>query len=447
MLDKKLNELWTKVLEQTIIATNSSGIFKNFNKFTTLTKLENNIAYITSYNSLCLAIYNNDPNIKVHLENAFYEILQENITVIMESIKNIKIENAYIPTIKSELNKNLTFDQFVIGKNNEMPYNILLHASNNLGEHTPIFLYGDPGVGKTHLLSSVGNELLRNHPNSKVLYLSATSFSNRVSDANNNKTIAELKQFFFDLDLLLIDDIQTFKSTHELAQNIFFEIFNELIANRKQIIITSDTTQDKLKNILHGRLTSRFKSGITLIVKSPEVETAKKIVIKKISNNKNNPIFNEEAIDYIANNFNNDIRGLEGAINTILLYAIYNPEKTNTISLDIVLSALNQEEEVVAIETLSPEAIKKFIASKYHITIKQLESKTRTKNILYPRHIAIYLTRILLNLSYENIADIYNKKDHTTIVNSIKRIEQDIIKDIKFKNLIEQFKNELSNVQ
>ncbi len=447
MLDKKLNELWTKVLEQTIIATNSSGIFKNFNKFTTLTKLEDNIAYITSYNSLCLAIYNNDPNIKVHLENAFYEILQENITVIMESIKNIKIENAYIPTIKSELNKNLTFDQFVIGKNNEMPYNILLHASNNLGEHTPIFLYGDPGVGKTHLLSSVGNELLRNHPNSKVLYLSATSFSNRVSDANNNKTIAELKQFFFDLDLLLIDDIQTFKSTHELAQNIFFEIFNELIANRKQIIITSDTTQDKLKNILHGRLTSRFKSGITLIVKSPEVETAKKIVIKKISNNKNNPIFNEEAIDYIANNFNNDIRGLEGAINTILLYAIYNPEKTNSISLDIVLSALNQEEETITIETLSPEAIKKFIASKYHITIKQLESKTRTKNILYPRHIAIYLTRVLLNLSYENIADIYNKKDHTTIVNSIKRIEQDIIKDIKFKNLIEQFKTELNNVQ
>lgn len=442
-MNDTLTKIWKKVLEKTTELSNNSGIYNNFSNYTVLSKLENNKAIITSYNQLCITLFNSDPSIKKYLEEALFEILNEEYTVNFEKINN-EIPQKYVPKIKNDLNPNLTFEHFVIGKNNEMSFNILFHTTKKLGEINPIFLYGDPGLGKTHLLCSVGNELLKNQPNSKVLYLSATNFSNRVSDAHSNKTLSELKQFFFDLDLLLIDDIQTFKSTHELAQNIFFEIFNELIANKKQIIITSDTSQDKLKNILHGRLTSRFKSGITLTVKKPEIDTARKIVIKKIENNKNSIPFTPEVIDFIAKNFNDDIRGLEGAINTILLYAIYNPNFGENITVAMAMEALNQTEETIEFVSLTPKIIKEYIASKYHISIKQLDSNSRTKKIVYPRHIAIYLTRKLLNLSYEQIADVYNKKDHTTIMNSIKKIEEDIIKNEDFSTEINKFIKDLT---
>lgn len=442
-MNDTLTKIWKKVLEKTTELSNNSGIYNNFSNYTVLSKLENNKAIITSYNQLCITLFNSDPSIKKYLEEALFEILNEEYTINFEKINN-EIPQKYVPKIKNDLNPNLTFEHFVIGKNNEMSFNILFHTTKKLGEINPIFLYGDPGLGKTHLLCSVGNELLKNQPNSKVLYLSATNFSNRVSDAHSNKTLSELKQFFFDLDLLLIDDIQTFKSTHELAQNIFFEIFNELIANKKQIIITSDTSQDKLKNILHGRLTSRFKSGITLTVKKPEIDTARKIVIKKIENNKNSIPFTPEVIDFIAKNFNDDIRGLEGAINTILLYAIYNPNFGENITVAMAMEALNQTEETIEFVSLTPKIIKEYIASKYHISIKQLDSNSRTKKIVYPRHIAIYLTRKLLNLSYEQIADVYNKKDHTTIMNSIKKIEEDIIKNEDFSTEISKFIKDLT---
>lgn len=442
-MNDTLTKIWKKVLEKTTELSNNSGIYNNFSNYTVLSKLENNKAIVTSYNQLCITLFNSDPSIKKYLEEALFEILNEEYTVNFEKINN-EIPQKYVPKIKNDLNPNLTFEHFVIGKNNEMSFNILFHTTKKLGEINPIFLYGDPGLGKTHLLCSVGNELLKNQPNSKVLYLSATNFSNRVSDAHSNKTLSELKQFFFDLDLLLIDDIQTFKSTHELAQNIFFEIFNELIANKKQIIITSDTSQDKLKNILHGRLTSRFKSGITLTVKKPEIDTARKIVIKKIENNKNSIPFTPEVIDFIAKNFNDDIRGLEGAINTILLYAIYNPNFGENITVAMAMEALNQTEETIEFVSLTPKIIKEYIASKYHISIKQLDSNSRTKKIVYPRHIAIYLTRKLLNLSYEQIADVYNKKDHTTIMNSIKKIEEDIIKNEDFSTEISKFIKDLT---
>lgn len=442
-MNDTLTTIWKKVLEKTIELSKNSGIYNNFSNYTVLSKLENNTAIVTSYNKLCITLFNSDPTIKKYLEESLFEIMNEQYSIKFEKINN-EIPQKYVPKIKSDLNPNLTFEQFVIGKNNEMPYNILFHTTKKLGEINPIFLYGDPGLGKTHLLCSVGNELLKHNPDSKVLYLSATNFSNRVSDAHSNKTLSELKQFFFDLDLLLIDDIQTFKSTHELAQNIFFEIFNELIANKKQIIITSDTSQDKLKNILHGRLTSRFKSGITLTVKKPEIDTARKIVIKKIENNKNSIPFTPEVIDYIAKNFNDDIRGLEGAINTILLYAIYNPDFGENITVAMVMEALNQTEETIEFEALTPKVIKEFVATKYHISVKQLDSNSRTKQIVYPRHISIYLTRQLLKLSFEQIADLYNKKDHTTIINSIKKIEEDIIKNEDFSNEISKFIKELT---
>lgn len=442
-MNDTLTTIWKKVLEKTIELSKNSGIYNNFSNYTVLSKLENNTAIVISYNQLCITLFNSDPTIKKYLEESLFEIMNEQYSVKFEKINN-EIPQKYVPKIKSDLNPNLTFEQFVIGKNNEMPYNILFHTTQKLGEINPIFLYGDPGLGKTHLLCSVGNKLLKHNPDSKVLYLSATNFSNRVSDAHSNKTLSELKQFFFDLDLLLIDDIQTFKSTHELAQNIFFEIFNELIANKKQIIITSDTSQDKLKNILHGRLTSRFKSGITLTVKKPEIDTARKIVIKKIENNKNSIPFTPEVIDYIAKNFNDDIRGLEGAINTILLYAIYNPDFGENITVAMAMEALNQTEETIEFETLTPKLIKEFVATKYHISVKQLDSNSRTKQIVYPRHISIYLTRQLLKLSFEQIADLYNKKDHTTIINSIKKIEEDIIKNEDFSNEINKFIKELT---
>lgn len=442
-MNNTLTTIWKKVLEKTIELSKNSGIYNNFSNYTVLSKLENNTAIVTSYNQLCITLFNSDSTIKKYLEESLFEVMNEQYSVKFEKINN-EIPQKYVPKIKSDLNPNLTFEQFVIGKNNEMPYNILFHTTQKLGEINPIFLYGDPGLGKTHLLCSVGNELLKNNTDSKVLYLSATNFSNRVSDAHSNKTLSELKQFFFDLDLLLIDDIQTFKSTHELAQNIFFEIFNELIANKKQIIITSDTSQDKLKNILHGRLTSRFKSGITLTVKKPEIDTARKIVIKKIENNKNSIPFTPEVIDYIAKNFNDDIRGLEGAINTILLYAIYNPDFGENITVAMAMEALNQTEETIEFEALTPKVIKEFVAAKYHISVKQLDSNSRTKQIVYPRHISIYLTRQLLKLSFEQIADLYNKKDHTTIINSIKKIEEDIIKNEDFSNEISKFIKELT---
>lgn len=443
-MNHNLTKIWNQVLEKTKELSKHSSIYNNFYQFTLLNKLENNVAYVTAYNKVSILVFESDPQVKKYLEDALFEILNQQYTIQMEQI-NTEIPSKYIPKIRSDLNTNLTFEQFVTGKNNEMSYNILLQTAKNLGEYNPIFIYGDPGLGKTHLLCAVGNEVLKNNPDKKVLCLSATAFSNRVSDAYSNKSLSDLKQYFFDLDLLLIDDIQTFKSTHDLAQNIFFEIFNELVANKKQIIITSDTYQDKLKNILHGRLTSRFKSGVTLTIKKPEIDTAKKIVIKKIENNKNRIPFSPEVIEFIAENYNNDIRGLEGAINTILLYAIYNPNFGENITMAMAMESLNQQEETIDVDTLTPKVIKEFIANKYHISPTLLESQNRQKKIMFPRQVSIYLTRKLLNLSYEQIASLYNKKDHTTIIYSINKIEEDMNKQDVVKKQIELFISELLN--
>lgn len=342
------------------------------------------------------------------------------------------------------IQRDRTFDNFVVGDCNRESHAASLACATRPGQFfNPLFIYGNSGLGKTHLLMSIANYILRNDPAKQVYYTESLHFVGNVVKAIKMGKIEQFKEFLFNIDVLLVDDIQ-FLAGKEKSHEVFFTIYNELINNRKQVVIASDRQPNEIKG-LEDRLISRFSSGLSVGIDSPEFETSLAILQMKIKQNGYGiEEVDPEGLAYIASNFSGNIRNLEGAWNRVLFYAIQFQPDGSTIRLDTVMSALKAQAVVSDKTGLSPKKIIDTVADYYGLTHQQIVSKTRTKNIANARHISIYLCRSKLNLSYIKIGDEFGGRDHATIISACRKVEKGIKSDLAMKTAIQDLEKRIS---
>lgn len=371
------------------------------------------------------------------------EIYEEN-ELPSDSIinKNIEFNNTEFESMPIQSER--TFDNFIVGDCNRESQAAALACAINPGKFfNPLFIYGNSGLGKTHLLMSIANYVLKNDPTKKVYYTESLKFVENVVNAIRDNKIDEFKHYMYSVDLLLVDDIQ-FLAGKEKSHEIFFTIYNELVNNKKQVCIASDRQPREIKGI-EERLISRFSSGLSVGIDSPEFETSLAILQSKMKQNSYGiDSIDQEGMTYIASNFSGNVRDLEGALNRVLFYAIQFQPDGEVIKFQTVMNALKSQAVVSDKTGLSPKKIIKVVADYYGLTRQQITSKTRTKNISNARQISIYLCRKLLDIPYIKIGDEFGGRDHSTIISACTKVEEQIKKDEVFRRAIKEIEDQLS---
>ncbi len=316
---------------------------------------------------------------------------------------------------RSRLNPALTFSTLVEGSANRMARAAAMHVAGSLGQlYNPLFIYGGVGLGKTHLVHAIGNQLLADKPNAKVLYIHAEQFVSDVVKSYQRKTFDEFKQRYHSLDLLLIDDVQFF-ANKERTQEEFFNAFEALLARKSHIVLTSDTYPKGLADI-HERLVSRFDSGLTVAIEPPELEMRVAILINKAT--VENAVMPEEVAFFVAKNVRSNVRELEGALRKILAYSRFNQKE---ISIQLAREALK---DLLSIQNrqISVENIQKTVADYYKIKVADMYSKKRPASIARPRQIAMFLAKELTQKSLPEIGELFGGRDHTTVLHAVRKI-------------------------
>jgi len=340
-----------------------------------------------------------------HIESKF----QTKASAIVKSVVNNNVE-------ASGLNSSFNFDNYVTGRANQLARAAAIQVAQNPGTaYNPLFIYGGVGLGKTHLLQSIGNELKRNNPDAKIKYLHAERYVSDVVKAYENKAFDEFKRKYHSLDLLLIDDIQFFaKKTR--TQEEFFYAFNSLIEAKKQIVITCDTYPKEIIDV-DERLRTRFSWGLTVAVEPPELEMRVAIVLKKAEAvNLNLP---EDVAFFIAKQIRSSVRELEGALNRIIAMAKFTG---HAIDVHLAKDALR---DLIAVRgrQITMENIQKTVADYYKIKVAEMYSKKRTRNFARPRQIAMALSRELTNHSFPEIGEAFGGRHHTTVMHACDEID------------------------
>lgn len=318
---------------------------------------------------------------------------------------------------RSRLNVELTFDNFVTGKANQLARAAALQVSENPGtSYNPLFLYGGVGLGKTHLIHAIGNALIERKAASRVRYIHAEQFVSDVVKAYQRKAFDEFKRYYHSLDLLLIDDIQFF-SGKSRTQEEFFYAFEALVAARKQIIITSDTYPKELSGI-EERLLSRFDSGLTVAIEVPELEMRVAILIKKAESEARR--LPEEVAFFIAKHLRSNVRELEGALRKVLAYSKFHGRDINVeLARDALKDLLSVSNAQITVEN-----IQKTVADFYKIKVADMYSKRRPANIALPRQIAMYIAKELTQKSLPEIGELFGGRDHTTVLHAVRKISE-----------------------
>lgn len=317
----------------------------------------------------------------------------------------------------SRLHTDLTFDNFVTGKANQLARAAALQVAENPGvSYNPLFLYGGVGLGKTHLIHAIGNALLAKRNGAvQVRYVHADQYVSDVVKAYQRKAFDEFKHYYHSLDLLLIDDIQFF-SGKSRTQEEFFYAFEAMVAQRKQIIITSDTYPKELDGI-DERLISRFDSGLTVAIEPPELEMRVAILLRKAE--AENVQMPEEVAFFIAKHLRSNVRELEGALHKVLAYARFHSRQE--LTLEFCRDALK---DLLSISSgqISVENIQKTVADFYKMKVADMYSKRRPANIAMPRQVAMYLAKELTQKSLPEIGDLFGGRDHTTVLHAVRKI-------------------------
>ncbi|MCB5364750.1 chromosomal replication initiator protein DnaA [Pusillimonas sp. CC-YST705] len=317
---------------------------------------------------------------------------------------------------RSRLNPELRFDNFVTGKANQLARAAALQVAENPGvSYNPLFLYGGVGLGKTHLIHAVGNALLANGTGVRVRYVHADQYVSDVVKAYQRKAFDEFKRYYHSLDLLLIDDIQFFAGKNR-TQEEFFYAFEAMVAQRKQIIITSDTYPKELANI-DSRLISRFDSGLTVAIEPPELEMRVAILLRKAETE--GITMPEEVAFFIAKHLRSNVRELEGALRRVSAYARFHGREV--LSVEVCKDALK---DLLSVSNgqITVENIQKTVADFYKIKVADMYSKRRPANIAMPRQVAMYLAKELTQKSLPEIGDLFGGRDHTTVLHAVRKI-------------------------
>ncbi len=381
-------------------------------------------------------------------------ILKENVADVLESdmeksnVVNEKVVNNsnYIRNHVSNLNKNYTFESFVVGESNKFAQAAALAVAENPGTmYNPLFIYGNSGLGKTHLMHAIGNYIESKY-NKKVLYVTSDDFMNdftglaRKGNSGSNLDYAEFfKNKYRNVDVLLIDDIQ-FLGGAEKTQQEFFHTFNNLYNDSKQIIVSSDRSPEDLK-VLEDRLRTRFAWGLQVDISPPDYALKMAIIRKKLKGEDIN--INEEVISYIASNIGNDVRQLEGSITRLVAYSAIMC--VTDITLDFAMEALRDFTKKDAVtDQNNIRRIQKSVANFYNISFEDMKSKKRTPNLAIPRQVAMYLCRKLTDESFERIGIEFSGKNHATVIHACNKIEREMKINADLNDAINNIKKQLT---
>lgn len=338
---------------------------------------------------------------------------------------------------QAKLNPHYTFETFVVGTGNNMATGAAYAVVDSPGTtYNPLLIYGGVGLGKTHLMHAIGNEILKQHPRTRIKYATSESFMNDFITSIQNGSQAEFRAMYRAIDVLLIDDIQ-FLSNKGKTQEEFFHTFNELYNNNKQIVLTSDRLPNKIAN-LEERLISRFKWGLSTDITPPDLETRIAILRKKAQSDRLD--INADTLTYIANNIDTNIRELEGALVRVIAYAAIQGRE---ISVELAAEALQSIITDSDSRPLSTETIIEQVAHYYQVTPNDIKGKKRVKSIVYPRQIAMFLSRELTELSFPKIGEGFGSKNHTTVIHAYEKIRDELTYDSNLKQEIEQLKSRL----
>ena len=458
-------DLWQSVLDEIYPEVNTASFHAWFNDLK-LIKIQNNKVFIQVPMEIHKRILTQ--NYYTLLDDAFYKITNHNYefefllkeeveteeekeTVNVDNVHNlVNVVNTPTVTVEREWESNLipdlNFDNYIVGDSNRLAKTAGMIVAEQPGKvHNPLFIYGKSGLGKTHLMHAIGN-YIATHSKKKVLYTTSEMFKddyiNIISNENKGNNIqvaSDFKKKYREVDVLIIDDIQYLVGA-EKTQQEFFHTFNALHQANKQIIISSDRSPDDLK-LLEERLRSRFMWGLPVDIYPPDFELRCKIIRSKLKNTSIVNKIDENVIEYIANNCQNDVRFLEGAVNRLLAYtAMIVPE---VVDLNFAIEALADFVNHNIYTRSSIEGIQKAVADYYKITVDDLKGKKRSANIAYPRQIAMYLSRTLTEENLNRIGLEFGGRDHSTVIHACDKITSDLKKNPALEQQLKEIQNKM----
>jgi len=432
-----IEQLWTTCLGELEVLLSRAN-FTTWFKDTSIIRIDGDIVIISTPNSFT----------KEWLEKKYHKQIIETLNSQLKNIKSVeyiigskkeKVPGMGVQSAKKEvdnikdvcpqgeknevdLNQRYTFETFVIGESNRLAHAAAQAVSKNPGiTYNPLFIYGGVGLGKTHLMQAIGNEIRRRDKKKNIIYTTCEKFTNEFISMIRKGKAEQFKNNYRNADVLMIDDIQ-FLAGKDGTQEEFFHTFNELHSKSKQIVMTSDRPPKAIP-ALEARLVSRFEWGMLADINPPDLETRIAILQTKINEKKVTIAINEEVINFIAKNIQNNIRELEGALNRIIAYSELNNTEPTLDDVKRVLggSSANDRQKNIT----SKEILKK-IADFYDITTEQILGPRRNKELVYPRQICAYILREELNYSFPKIGKELGGKDHTTIMHSCNKINKEM---------------------
>ena len=358
-----------------------------------------------------------------------------------EAVVSATFDAPAVTADESNLNPNYTFDTFVVGNNNRFAHSASLAVAESPGEaYNPLYIYGGPGLGKTHLMHSIGHFILNQNPDAKVIYVTSEEFTNEVIESIRNGNASSMTKFrdkYRKVDVLMIDDIQ-FIIGKESTQEEFFHTFNALQTQGKQIILTSDKPPKEMET-LEERIRSRFEWGLMADIGVPDYETRMAILRKKAESD--NFDIDDKVLSYIANNIKSNVRELEGALNKLLAYnnLVHIP-----ITMDIAEKELSNIITPDKPREITPQLIIEVVSEHYHISVDQMISKTRSSDVAKPRQIAMYLCKNMTESPLDTIGSLLGGRDHSTIIHGIKKVTEEYEKNETTRNMIETIKKKIN---
>ena len=441
-------KIWESVLDLIKESVNDRHLFDSFFASTKLYKIDGNKFIILTDSKLSTTLLNT--KYLSTIENAVKSVTESNYTLTFITQDDIQSgiqplnDTSTLFFQNCNLNTKYSFDNFVVGPSNQEAVQASLFITTSPGESfNPLFIYSKSGLGKTHLLHAIGNHIKEKRPFYKVLYITTDAFIDEfVKYVRGNQQDESLKDFLKTVDVLLVDDIQFLSEKNKTAE-MFFNVFNYLISNGKQVILTSDKSPNELKG-LDDRLVSRFNMGLSVNIKNPDVETCIEILKRKIeANGLNINNFDYEGIVYLAENFSKNVRELEGALNRLLFYKI-NSKNTSKIDVEIIkesVSGIKSSKDKQ--QSLTEERIIEAVGDYYRLTEEQIKSKVRTSQIALARQICMYLCRNMLNTPFVRIGKIFGGRDHSTVMTSVEKVENMLKTDTQLSTAISQIKKSL----
>lgn len=421
-----LETIWEKTLES-VSPFLSKPSFETWLKPTKPVSLEGNTLIIEVSNDFARDWL--ESRYAPLLTSTIKELLEEEIELRFitpdHAVSQKNASNNALPLPQpSKLNQKYTFESFVVGESNRFAHAASLAVSEAPGKaYNPLFIYGGVGLGKTHLMQAIGHFVLKGHPDYRIVYVSSEKFTNELINAIRFNRTQEFRDTYRTVDLLLVDDIQFFAGK-ESTQEEFFHTFNTLYESSRQIVISSDRPPKEIPT-LEDRLRSRFEWGLITDIQAPDLETRIAILRKKAA--AEGWHLPNEVVVHIADQINSNIRELEGALIRIIAYASFHNRQ---ISLELANEVLKDVMSSSSSKKLTIPLIQQAVAEHFNIEIEDLKAQRRTKNVTFPRQIAMYLVRELTDFSLPKIGEEFGGRDHTTVIHSYEKI-QDLIKEDK----------------